>query len=325
MNLSVKSIDAFRRFFGQINHDVLTQIPPPPNYSYTHSKHGHKHHYMTHYNNDFADHPLHGQLPTYHQEDSNLVLEFGSRWAKIIITSVRMRNLKEIQFGDPVILNTSTSKLTLETWKNNSDTTEIHDLGITKIKNKRELSGTTEDYENRFTQKIKRELGVGIEGIIDAKGELELGFEQSFSKHFTNEIETTDTEEKTEKTIYHVEPHTQTSVFRKQGFSDGEQTLRQTGILDCSFRFFSDSDWDVPLPSIQVFEQWVKGGTLDGDFNKGDGESWLLKYFSERHFENYNFDYTALDVDITETVDYRDIEYSEVLRDDTPLPQPSEN
>lgn len=325
MNLSRKTIDALRKFFAQLAHDIFVVIPGPPNYPYTHSKHGHKHHLMTHYNNDFALHPLHGQLPTYHQDaDGNLILEFGSQYAKIIIDSVRMRDLKELQIGDPVILSTASSKLTLETWSNSSDSVETHELGITKVKNRRELHGTAQDYEKRFTEKIEREFGVGVEGIIDAKGKLEVGFEQSFAEHFTTELETTDTEEKTEKTFYHVNPHTQTSVFRKQGISDGEQTLHQEGVLDCSFRFFSDSDWDVSISSIQAFEQWVKGGTLDTDSHIGDGEQWLLKYFSERHFENYNFDYSPLKVDITETVDYRDIEYSEVQRNDTPLPKPAE-
>lgn len=327
MNLSRKTIDALRSFFAILNLDVFVLIPAPPNYQYPHSKHGHKHHYWTHYNNDFADHRLGaGKLPSYHQDDDgNLILEFGSVWGRIIITEVRMRDLKEIQISDPVILNKSTNQITVEKWRNNSDTVETHELGDTHIKNRRELHGTQEDIENKIKETFKRELGIGVEGIFDAKGELEFDFEQSFAKHLQDELEITNSEEKTEKTFYHVEPHTETSLFREEGISDGERKLHQTGILDCSFRFNSDSDWDVPLPSIEVFEQWIKGGTLDGNFQKGDGELHLLKYLSERHFESYDFDYTPLNVDVTEIVDYRDIEYSEIQRTDTPLPKPPGN
>ncbi|MDE0087694.1 MAG: hypothetical protein OXU23_18370 [Candidatus Poribacteria bacterium] len=328
MNLSVGTIDAFRKAFAQNVHDVWVRVPPPENYSYRHHIHGKVHHRMTHYNNDFQLHPLHGQLPTYRQlqgtpqsPDPCIRLEFGTQYAWIDIRNVRMRDVQKLDFGEPVILNTSKSRVAVETWINSSDTVETHDLRLTNIKNERHLRGTVEDHETNFTQKIEREVGIGIEGILDAKGKLEIGFAESFAKHFTEETEQTDTEERAENQLFKVNPHTQTSVFREQGISDAERTLSVKGILDCSFWLSSDNDWLLYFPSIETMEQWIQGGTLDSSkFTMGDGENSLYKYFSERRFENYQFDYSPLEIEVKDVVDYRDVSYSKVTRTDTPIP-----
>lgn len=332
MNLSTKTIDAFRKAFAQITHDVIVRIPGPPNYGYVHHIHGKAHHLMTHYNNDFADYPLHGQLPTYayvnnSPQDSSpaLRLYMGSQWAYFDIRNVRMRAVEKLQFGDPVITSKSTSKVALKTWINSSDSTEVHDLKETKTGRHRHLNGTEKDFAEKISTKIKEKVGGGIEGIAEAEVETEYGFETAFEQHFSSEDETETTEEKSESTIYHVDPYTQTTILQEEGIADYEQKITTKGILDCSFWFISDSDWAIYVPSMEAFEQWIQGGTLDtSKIHMGDGEQWILKYLTERHFEDYKIDYTPLHVEILETVSFRDTNYGKITRTDVELTPPGD-
>lgn len=319
MNLSTSTIDAFRKVFAQITKDVLVNIPPPPDVHYVHHIHGKAHHMTTHYNNDFHDFPLSaGQLPTYEYINGQLRLYMGSKWGIIDIKDVRMRAVENVQFSDPALKNKTTHKVAVKTWTNASDSPSTHDLKKSKTGVTRQVNTTAKDFSQKVSAKIKETVGGGIEGIAEAEVETEYGFETAFEEHFSTEKETSTTEEESESVIYHVDPWTKTTVLQEEGIADYEQTVTTKGILDCSFRFSSDGDFSGDMPSLEAFEQWVQGGTLDG------ARRYISDFFAQRHFADYKIDYTPLKVEIQETVSFRDTSYGNLTRTDsklTPVPE----
>lgn len=311
MNLSFEAIDALRRIVGTVSTDIFAKIPPKPDEHYRHKKK----HRVKHFNNDFANDPLNGRMPAYRFVDNGNCLRIfcGSEWAYFDIRNVRVRAYESLEFTDPVLLNKEVEEVVVKTWVNNSDTKEKQTLKKTKSYSRTETQMTAMDLGIQITQSMRSKVGGGVPGIGEAEVETGLEIQTHFSHHFErSKSETTGTEE-TQEEHYTVPKWTKTTLLRTESVSDFERTAIATGILDASMWICSDSDFGFTVDSFVDLARIIRGG-------HGHDVDWHVQnYFNERHFQDYELDFTPLKMTVVDPIRYRNVASSEIERTDTPL------
>ena len=315
MDLSFETIDAFRELAGKISTDIFAKIPARPDEHYRHKGHNR----VTHHDNNFADNPLNGRMPTYEMADNGNVLRIycGSEWARFHLRDIRLREVKAIEYDDPSIVDKNVNPVTVKSWTNNSDTEETHKLTSKKSFSRMETKASASAFALQITNSLQTKVGGGIPGVGDAEVktglEIKTNFEHRFEKSKSEESSTEETEEQS----YTVPPRTKTALIRQEGTSDYHQTVRMTGVLDATVRIESQGDWVFTVQSFLDLENMIRGGNPDKVDRHAIGN--VAKYFSERHFQDYRIDFSPIEMTVENVLHYRNVQSSSIERTDTPV------
>ena len=303
MDLSFETIDAFRAVVGKISTDVFAKIPPKPNTK------------RSRHNNDFANDPLNGRLPSYDFVDGGETLRIfcGSEYAVFCLSDIRIREIESIEYGDPMIINKNVDSVVVKSWLNNSGTTEEHKLTTKKAFSRTETRASATAFALEITQSLRTKIGGGVKGIGEAEVETGLQVKTNFEQRFETSKTTSSSEEETEEQTYTVGPFTKTTLLREEGMSDYEQKVTTTGILDARMWIDSHYDFGFNVDSFVSLDRLVKGGSAP------NVDWYIQKYFAERHFQNYVIDFSPLKVTVEDILNFRNVQSSELERTDTPI------
>ena len=311
MDLSFETIDALREVVGKISTDVFAKLPPKRPEKYRHKGKNR----IGYHNNDFANDPLNGRMPSYRMVDGGKCLRIfcGSEYAFFDLRNVRLREIQNLEYGDPVIVDKNVNPVTVKSWSNNSDTSEEHKLTTRKSYSRSETKTTATGFSLQITQSLKTKVGGGIEGIAEAEVETGLEIQSNFEQRFEKSQSKQSSTEETEEQTYIVPPRTKTTLLREEGISDYHQTVRMTGILDASMWIGSHNDFWFPIESFVDLQRVIRGGSADGvDWH-------IANCFRERKFQKYEIDFSPLHMTVEDVLHFRNVQSSEIERTDTPL------
>jgi len=312
MEISVDVIDACRTVARNLANDVISKIPAKPDEHYVHHIHGKAHHRTTYHNNDFIDHPLADHLPDYKIQNNSLVCLCGSVYAVIEFSKLRMREITKLAFSDPAKTDGTMTPVVVKSWTNKSNTTEHYLWQKSKEHSKTETYTSSTELGVEITYGLQTKVGGGIEGVAEAEVESSYEFKTNFTQRFEKSKETTTTEKESEDLSITVPPMTQTSLARNKTISDWHQVVTTTGILDANIRISSDGDFGMQFESLEELQTYIQGGGIQKD--------WMAdKYFAQRHFQHYEIDTSPLQMTVKTPFTYRDVEVSDIIRNDKPL------
>lgn len=312
MEISVDVIDGCRTVARNLANDVISKIPPKPDEHYVHHIHGKAHHRTTHHNNDFTDHLLGNNLPDYKMQNDALVCMCGSVYAVIAFSKFRMREITKLAFSDPAKTDGTVTPVVVKCWTNNSKTEEHYQWKKSEKHSKKETYTSNTELGIEITYGLQTKVGGGVEGIGEAEVESSYEFKTNFTQRFEKSKETTTTEKESEDLAITVPAMTQTTLTRNKTISDWHQVVTTTGILDACVRISSDGDFGMQFESIEELQTYIQGGGIQKDW-KSD------RFFAQRHFQEYEIDLTPLQMTVKTPFTYRDVEVSDIIRNDKSL------
>ena len=311
MDLSFETIDALRQVVGKISTDIFAKLPVKPEQHYRHKGKGR----IKYYDNNFADDPLNGRMPNYNFVDNGNCLRIfcGSASAFFDLRDVRVREVKDIVYESPTLIDKDINPVHVKTWRNNSDTTETHKLSAKKASLKSETRTTDTGFALEIIQSLQTKIGGGLKGIADAEVQTGLQIKTNFDHRFGTSKTSEESEEASEEQTYKVPPRTKTTLLREEGVSNYEQRVKMTGVLDASLWISSQDDFGFPVNSFVDLQRIIRGGSADGvDWH-------VSNCFKSRQYQNYEIDFTLLHMTVEKVLPYRDVQSSEIDRTDTPL------
>ena len=310
MDLSFSTIDSLRLVARTLANDVFKHVPAP------------KSHSGRRFNNDFAQFPVDtNTLPSYDfPSDNELRVFCGSEYARITFSDVRLREIEDVDFGQPVVTNKKTKNITIKSWTNVSDDEEEHTITIRKAFSRTETTASATAFGTQITQSLETKIGGSIPGFADAEVTTGLQIQSHFNQTFEKSKEKTDEEEFTEERTFKIKPNTKTTLKREESTSDYTQEVTATGILDAAITIDSDWDFSAKAASFSQLQRLIQGGYVPGA--KIDGHinnTHLIDFFRQRRFQNYKIDLAPLNVTVTNTLEYRNISGTDSERVDTPI------
>lgn len=312
MNISVDVIDGCRAIARNLANDVISKIPSKPDEHYVHHIHGKAHHRTTHHNNDFTDHLLGNTLPDYKIDGDRLVCFCGSVYAVISFSKLRMREITKLAFSDPAKTDGTMTPVVVKTWTNHSKTDAHYMWQKSKEHSKTEIYTSSTELGVEITYGLQTKVGGGIEGVGEAEIESSYEFKTNFTQRFEKTKETTTTEKESEDLSITVPPMTRTSLTRNKTISDWHQVVTTTGVLDANVHIGSEGDFGMEFESLEELQTYIQGGGIQKD--------WMSdKFFAQREFQHYEIDLNPLQMTVQTPFSYRDVEVSDVIRNDKPL------
>lgn len=316
MDYTIDVIDACRTIARQLSNDVLVKIPRAPDVNYTHSKHGHKHHYHEEHPNKFQ---VMSDLGHYDLLDNGIRCYCGSQQAYIDFTGLRMIKIRDETFDPPVKFNEQRTPVSLVTWTNNGGERQSHIFRKSKETTIIERYTSSFELGQEIAYSLKTKVGGSIE-IGSAEVESTYSFKANFSEKFESEKTTEDKQVDEQHDTYIVEPYTETTLEQEKIISDYHQTVHTTGVLDAEIFVCSEypdfnpgrRDWSFKCDSLEELQEYMRGGGADLHWFTDD-------FFKKRQFQTYVIDTKPFDMTVVDNFTFRDVQSSKITQNDRNL------
>lgn len=322
MDLSVEVIDAVRLVAKNLTNDVLQYIPNAPDVNYTHSKHGHKHHYHEEHPNKFQY--ITHELPDYKLTDSGVQVFCDTRTPHLAIITfegLAMSKITDMVFETPVVLRKQSIPVNLAQWVAGAEK-QVYSYEHSTKETDVETYTSSQDLAVQIAYSLKSKFGVqaGIAaGTVESTYSFQTNFKQKFSHTTTHETQTTDTERST----YTVDPYKVSTLVREKNITDYRQTVHTTGLLDAT-KIIVDSeyadnqfipgrrDFYFECESLLELQEYIRGGGTSKYF-------WTDQFFEGRRFQDYTIDLAACHLTATDEYTYRDVQSTSAEQHDVSI------